>query len=48
MIILGDEVPELPNWLRDADDQEGHDYELDTLRARDEQGLNKEWEDDEK
>jgi len=30
----------LPNHLRDADYEEDHDYELDDLRARDEQGLN--------
>lgn len=30
----------LPNHLRDADYEEDHDYELDYLRDRDEQGLN--------
>lgn len=31
---------DLPNYLRDSDYQEDHDYELDYLRNRDEQGLN--------
>lgn len=35
-----DKQEDLPNHLKDADYQEGHDYELDGLRERDEQGLN--------
>ena len=35
-----DNEDDLPNFLRDADYQEGHDYELDALRERDEKGLN--------
>ena len=29
--ITFDDIPELPNWLLDAEAQEGHDYELDAL-----------------
>ena len=41
IIFCGEQTNNLPNWLLDADDQEGHDYELDALREAE-----KNWVDD--